>query len=253
MNPPKLKRVLLKLSGQALAGAAGYGIDRAAVEHIVGEILKVHSLGVQIAIVVGGGNIFRGNLAAEWSIDRVEADNVGMLGTLINGILLRQAIMKRHKGDVRLMSAIDASEIAEPYVRAKAERHLSRGSIMIFAGGIGQPFVTTDYPAVQRAVELRCDALLAAKNGIDGVFNADPLRDPSAELYRFLSIDEVIREGLKFMDLTAMVLAREHQLPIHAFNFDRVGAMRGICEGESIGTLVSSEVKSEFAKDGAGQ
>jgi len=242
---PIYKRVLLKLSGQALAGDGKDILDHKAIRHIVGECLSVTEAGIEVAIVVGGGNIFRGNIAKEWAIERAEADNIGMLGTCINGVMLRAAFKTVTDQDVRVMSAMDMPEVAEPFIRLRADRHLDKGSIVILVGGIGQPYVTTDYPSVQRALELKCDALLSAKNGVDGVFTSNPQTDPDAKLYKSIALDDAIRGELAFMDLSALVLARDHGLAIHTFNFNETGAMRRICLGEPIGTYLAKDAETE--------
>ena len=246
----RYNRVLLKLSGEALSGGhSGQILDSDALGHIVSEILSVRNLGVEVAIVVGGGNIFRGNAAQKTLIERAEADNMGMLGTVINGVMLRAALGSAAQYEIRVMSAINVPEICEPYVRLRADRHLSKGAIVVLTGGIGQPFVTTDYPSIQRAIELRCDAVLAAKNGVDGVFSADPHIDPSARLYETVSFDEAIGQHLRVMDLQALVLAREHHMPVHMFNFDHSGIMRRLCQGEALGTYLANDLPTRFAND----
>lgn len=244
--PPRYRRVMLKLSGGAMAGdSQNVTFDREAIEAIVSQIASTIELGVQIAITVGGGNIFRGNVASLWNIERAEADNMGMLGTIINGVMLRAAINARIDRDVRVMSAIAINSIAEPYIRLRALRHLDKGSIVILVGGIGQPFVTTDYPSAQRAIETHCEAILAAKHGVDGAYTADPKIFPDAKRYKSLSYDEVLRRDIKIMDQAAMILARDHNLPIHLFNFDRPDAIASILRGEEIGSYVGpkSEVQ----------
>jgi uridylate kinase len=176
----RYQRIMIKLSGGAMAGDGKSIFDQHSIEHIVDQVLSAVELGAQVAIMVGGGNIFRGNFANQWSIERAEADSMGMLGTIINGVMLRAAINAKSDIDVRVMTAIQINSIAEPYIRLRANRHLEKGSIVILVGGIGQPYVTTDYPSVQRALELRCDAILAAKHGVDGVYTADPKLDKSA-------------------------------------------------------------------------
>ncbi|HWK80709.1 MAG TPA: UMP kinase, partial [Thermomicrobiales bacterium] len=168
----KYERVLIKLSGGAFSGAADTGIDRAAVDALVDEILQLSNAGVEVAIMVGGGNIFRGRLADDWGIERAEADNIGMMSTVVNSLILRGALNARGSHEVRVMSAIPMAAVAEPYIRLRAIRHLEKDYIVVFAAGIGQPFVTTDYPAAQRAIEIRADAILAAKQGVNGVFTA---------------------------------------------------------------------------------
>jgi uridylate kinase len=249
---PRYKRVMIKLSGGAMAGTAveGGGHDifgKESIEHIVEQVAEAVTLGVEVAIMVGGGNIFRGNVAQNWKIERAEADNMGMLGTIINGVMLRAAMAARVKTDVRVMTAIAIDAIAEPYIRLRANRHLDRGLIVILVGGIGQPYVTTDYPAVQRAIETHCEAILAAKHGVDGVFTADPKRDPAAKRYVSVGYDEVIARDLRVMDQSAILLARDHKLPIHLFDFDTPGSIRRICLGEDVGTLISPDVKTTLA------
>ena len=251
-DQPVYKRVLLKLSGQALSGDTPNALNHEAISHIVHEILSVRDLGIEIAIVVGGGNIFRGNVSKEWHIERAEADNMGMLATVINGIMLRAALTGSSEYEVRVMSAVNTPEVAEPFIRLRADRHLTKGSIVVLTAGIGQPYLTTDYASVQRAIELRCDAVLAAKNGVRGVFSADPRQDPEARLYRSISLDDAIRGQLAFMDLPALVMARDHDMPIHVFNFDEPGCMRRICTGEPAGTYLGRAVETAVYEPEAG-
>lgn len=231
-------RVVVKASGQAFAGTSGSGIDPKAVGRIADEVIEAAEI-AQVAVVVGGGNVLRGSASEEWQIDRVDADNVGMLGTAINALLLRAAISSRGDRDVRVMSALPMPSVAEPYIRLRAARHLEKGRIVIMACGIGQPFVTTDYPSVQRAIELGADALLAAKNGVDGVYSADPNTDPHAARFDSLTFDEVIRRELNVMDMSAFLLAREHGLPISVLDIGAAGAMAQVIRGEQVGTLIS--------------
>lgn len=232
------RRILIKISGQSLAGPAEVGLDSDALNRIAEEILSAHRLGIQVAVVVGAGNIFRGNLAADWGIDRVEADNVGMLGTAINAVILRGVLTAMSEYDVRVMTGVMMNQVAEPFVRLRAIRHLEKGRIVIFAGGIGQPFVTTDYPAVQRALEIGADALLAGKNGVDGLYSADPRKDVLAELITEISYDQVIGRDLRVMDPAAFVLGREHGLPMHIFDICARGLIADICLGRSHGTYI---------------
>ena len=176
--PSRYDRVVLKLSGEALAGADGWGVEPAALGALADEVLSVYDLQVQVAVVVGGGNYFRGRMAEDWGIGRAEADNIGMLGTVMNALMMRGALTARTSADVRVMTAIPMQSVAEPYIRLRAMSHLGKGSIVILAGGIGQPYVTTDYPSVQRALELDADALLVAKRGVDGIYDADPKTNP---------------------------------------------------------------------------
>jgi uridylate kinase len=240
-------RVLLKLSGGAIGGKSNGVFDAEAIKHVVGQILSARELGVEIAVVVGGGNIFRGRVAESWQIERTEADNIGMLGTLINAVMLRAALKDHSNHDVRVMIAFPIPSMAEPYIRLRADRHLQRGAIVILGGGNGQPFVTTDYPAVQRAVELQCEAVLAAKAGVDGVFTADPTLDASARKYATLSFDDALRNDIRVMDQSALLLARDHEIPVHVFGFDQIGSIDRICRGERLGTLLSTEVETAFA------
>jgi uridylate kinase len=234
------KRLLLKLSGGAMAGADGSIFGAAAIDHIVGEILAVHTLGIEIAVVIGGGNVFRGRVSNAWHIERA--------GTVINAVMLRAALTAR-SAEVRVMSAVPIPSMAEPYIRLRADRHLAKGAIVVLAGGNGQPYVTTDYPAVQRAIELRCDAVLAAKDGVDGVFSADPRTDPTARKYASLAFADAIAQELKVMDQSAILLARDHGLPLHVFAFDRAGAMQRICRGEPVGTLIAPGAATVLAED----
>ncbi len=243
----RYRRILIKLSGGAIAGERGFGFEADAVEHIVRQVLDARDLGVEVVIVIGGGNIFRGRIAANWDIDRVEGDSVGMLGTVINAVLLRAALKARSEYEVRVMTAFPMEWIAEPYIRLRAVRHLEKGYIIIMGGGIGQPYVTTDYPAVQRALEIGCDAILAAKQGTDGVYTADPGTDPSAQRYTSISFDDIVRRDLRVMDQSALLLARDHDLPIHIFDFDKPGCIRRILEGEDVGTLVTQNAELRLA------
>ena len=231
-------RVVVKLSGQALAGPAGWGVDPASLAQVTTEVLSVHELGVQIAVVVGGGNYFRGRMAEGWGIGRAEADNIGMLGTVMNALMLRGVITAKTDTDVRVMTAIPIQSVAEPFIRLRALRHLDHGLIVLLAGGIGQPYVTTDYTAVQRALELNADALLVAKRGVDGVYDSDPHVNPAAVRYTKLTYDEALAARVRVMDTSAFVLANEHGLTMHVFDVAAVGAMRQICEGAELGTRI---------------
>jgi uridylate kinase len=236
---PRYHRVVVKLSGEALAGAAGTGADPASLARVADEVLSVHELGVEVAVVVGGGNYFRGRMADGWGISRAEADNIGMLGTVMNALMLRGALTARTDADIRVMTAVPIHSVAEPFIRLRAVHHLERGMIVVLAGGIGQPYVTTDYPAVQRALELDADALLVAKHGVDGVYDADPKHHPDAKRYTSLTYDEALAAGVRIMDTSAFVLANEQSLTMHVFDVGAVGVMRGICEGLELGTKIS--------------
>jgi uridylate kinase len=237
----RYRRVVVKLSGEALAGPSGSGADPASLAHVAREILSVHELGVQIAVVVGGGNYFRGRMAEGWGISRAEADNIGMLGTVMNALMLRGVLTASGGGGVRVMTAMPMESVAEPFIRLRAVRHLGRGLIVLLAGGIGQPYVTTDYTAVQRALELDADALLVAKHGVDGVYDSDPRVNPAATRYTHLTYDEALAARVRVMDTSAFVLASEQGLTMHVFDVAAVGVMRRICEGDDIGTRISAK------------
>jgi uridylate kinase len=245
----RYRRVVVKLSGRALAGSEPIGLDPAALEHLADEILGVADQGVEIAVVVGGGNFFRGSLAEHWGIERAEADSVGILGTVMNGLMLRGVLNARGDREVRVMTALPIPTVAEPFIRLRAQAHLDKGHIVILAGGIGQPYVTTDYPSVQRALELDADALLVAKHGVDGVYTADPHRDPTAQRYETLPFSEAIAKDLRIMDPAAFILARDHDLPLHIFDIQRHSAMTQILNGEPVGTEISSTASTTFAAD----
>jgi uridylate kinase len=241
MSQVRYRRVVLKLSGEALAGPESSGVDPASLAHVAREILSVHGLGVQIAVVVGGGNYFRGRMAEGWGISRAEADNIGMLGTVMNALMLRGVLTASGGGDVRVMTAVPMESVAEPFIRLRAVRHLDRGLIVLLGGGIGQPYLTTDYPAVQRALELGADALLVAKHGVDGVYDSDPRVNPAATRYTRLTYDEALAARVRVMDTSAFVLASELALTMHIFDVAAVGVMRRICEGADSGTRISAE------------
>jgi uridylate kinase len=242
----RYRRVVVKLSGEALAGPTGSGVDAVRLGQLADEVLSVRDLDVQIAVVVGGGNYFRGRMADEWGIGRAEADNIGMLGTVMNALMLRGALSARTELDVRVMTAIPIQSVAEPFIRLRALRHLDRGLIVLLAGGIGQPYVTTDYPAVQRALELEADALLVAKQGVDGIYDSDPKTNPTARRYSRLTYDQALASGVRVMDTSAFVLANEQDLTMHVFDVAASGAMRAICEGADLGTIVSRNVSRQI-------
>jgi uridylate kinase len=235
----RYSRVVVKLSGEALAGPAGWGADPASLAQLADELLSVHQLGVQLAVFIGGGNYFRGRMAQDWGIGRAEADNIGMLGTVMNALMLRGVLTARCELDVRVMTAVPMQSVAEPFIQLRADRHLRRGLIVLLAGGIGQPYVTTDYPAVQRALELDADALLVAKRGVDGVYDRDPNVDPGAQRFASLTYRQALATGVKVMDQAAFVLANEHALVMHVFDVAAAGAMSAICQGEDIGTRIT--------------
>lgn len=243
----KYKRVLIKLSGGALVSKDGeiFGVDN--LEHITDEIISLTEIGVEVTVVVGGGNIFKGNLSSQWGIDRVEADNIGTLGTIINSLMLRAVLKDKTEKEVRVMTSIPVPSVAEPYIRLRALHHLDKGYIVIFGGGNGQPFVTTDYPSVQRAIEMNCDALFVAKQGVDGVFTSDPKDDKFAKMYASLNYDDVVKNNIKVMDQSALLLARDYNLPVHIFNFNEVEAMKKLSSGERLGTIIHKGATS-FSK-----
>jgi uridylate kinase len=237
----RYNRVLVKLSGGAIAGEKQWGFEPNSLNHISDEILQLHKKGIQVAVVVGGGNIFKGELGETWGIERAEADTIGMVATVINALMLRGVFKARIQEEVRVMTAIPMESVAEPYIRLRAIRHLEHGSIIILAAGTGNPYVTTDYPAVQRALELRVDALLFAKNGTDGIYTADPRKDSASQRYRTITYDTFIRQKLQVLDQSSVILARDYTLPIHLFGFETLGAMSRICNGEDIGTLICKD------------
>lgn len=243
----RYQRVLIKVSGAAVAGTDDFGVSSEALDQIGSSILAVREMGIEVAVVMGGGNIFRGNVAEDWGIERVEADHIGMLGTVINSLFLRGVLTAKGDHDVRVMTALPMNNFAEPYIRLRATHQLERGAIVVLACGIGQPFVTTDYTCVQRAVEVNADAILLAKHGIDGVYTDDPRKNPEAKRYETLAYDDAIDDGLKVMDQSALILARDHSMPLHVFNFDDEKAMVKICTGEDVGTYLSPNSKTELA------
>lgn len=242
----KYKRILLKLSGGALGGENNENFDREKLEQITDQIIKAKEEGIEIAILVGGGNMFRGRTAEEWNIERVEADNIGMMATIINSLMLRGALKSKTDDDIRVMTAITVPSVAEPYLRLKAIKHLEKGRIIIFGGGLGQPFVTTDYPSVQRAIEIKADIVLMAKSGADGVYTADPRKDKTAKRYKNITYDDVIEKNLQVADQSAFVLARDYNMPLYVFDFDEKNAISKVCKGELIGTYVGKDCKTEL-------
>ncbi len=232
----RFKRILLKLSGEALMGNAEYGIDPVVIDRIAGEVSELTAAGAEIAIVIGGGNIFRGAGLAAAGIDRVTADHMGMMATVMNALAIQDAL-ERHGLHARVMSAIKINEICEDYIRRRAVRHLEKGRVVIFAAGTGNPFFTTDSAASLRAVEINADLLIKATK-VDGVYSADPVQDESAVRYEKLSYDEVIEQKLNVMDATAVVLCRENRMPLRVLDMNRKGALIRAAAGEDEGTLV---------------
>jgi uridylate kinase len=237
-NSSKFKRILLKLSGEALMGEEDYGIDPKVINRIATEIHEIHEMGVEIGIVIGGGNIFRGAGLAKSGIDRVTGDHMGMLATVMNSLALQNAIEKAGS-KVRVMSAIQIHEVCEDYIRRKAIRHLEKGNIAVFAAGIGNPFFTTDSAASLRAIEIDAEIVLKATK-VDGVYSADPVTNPNAVKYDELSYDDVIEKKLAVMDTAAVVLCRDQGMPLRIFNMGSSGALMKIIQGESIGTIVKN-------------
>jgi uridylate kinase len=233
----KYKRILLKLSGEALMGDKQYGIDSARLSEYADEIKKIHDKGVEIAIVIGGGNIFRGVAGASSGMDRVQGDYMGMLATVINGMALQGALESRGML-TRLQTALKIEAIAEPYIKRRAVRHLEKGRIVIFGAGTGNPYFTTDTAAVLRGVEINADVILKGTR-VDGIYTADPEKDPLATKFDFISFEDVLKKGLNVMDTTAFTLSQENKLPILVFDMNKKGNLEKICNGENIGTVVS--------------
>lgn len=239
MSPgrPRFRRILLKLSGEALMGVEPYGIDPEALHTVAKEVHEVHLLGVDIAVVIGGGNIFRGLRASEYGMGRVPADHMGMLATVINAIAMGEAI-HRAGSETRIMTAVEMNRVAEPYVRARALRHLEKGRIILLAGGTGSPFFSTDTAAALRALETGAEALLKATK-VKGVYSADPVKDPSACFYPSLTYREVLERNLQVLDLAAVALSMTQDLPVVVFNLLERGNIEKVIMGEQVGTLIS--------------
>lgn len=233
------KRILLKLSGEALMGDRQYGIDPDRLAEYAQEIKSVVDRGVQVAIVIGGGNIFRGVSGASKGMDRVQGDHMGMLATVINGLAL-QGACEDIGLQTRLQSAIQINEVAEPFIRRRAIRHLEKGRVVIFGGGTGNPYFTTDSAAVLRAIEVNADVILKGTR-VDGIYTADPEKDDTATKFDFITFDDVLRKGLKVMDTTAFTLSQENELPIIVFDMNTKGNLLKIIKGENIGTKVNLE------------
>ena len=232
------KRILLKLSGEALAAAKGFGVETARIHEIAGELAEVQSLGVQIAIVVGGGNFFRGVADQAKDMDRVSADHMGMLATVINALALQDALEKRGVF-TRVMSAIEMNQVAEPYIRRRAIRHLEKDRIVIFAAGTGNPYFSTDTAASLRAMEIKADVIMKATK-VDGIYDADPVLVKDAKMFDNITYLDIIKKGLRVMDTTAISLCKENNLPIVIFNLNRTGNIRRVVTGEKVGSLVSA-------------
>ena len=230
------KRVLVKLSGKALAGEAGFGIDFSVIDRLTEEIRAVHRLGASLGLVLGGGNIMRGTTASQQGMDRVSADYIGMLATVINALAV-QDILERKGIETRVMTAIRMEELAEPYIRRRAQRHLEKGRIVLFAGGTGNPYFSTDTAAVLRALEIEADVLVKATN-VDGIYSSDPNKDPDAEFISELGYQDAIIRDLEVMDANAFGLCKKNNLPIVVMNVNQQGAIARVIEGERVGTLV---------------
>ncbi|MEM1261865.1 MAG: UMP kinase [Pseudomonadota bacterium] len=235
---PELKRILLKLSGEALLGDVDYGIDPSVIKRIAGEIHDVREAGVEVGVVIGGGNIFRGAGLARAGMDRVTGDHMGMLATVMNALALQDALESQGVY-ARVMSALKIHEVCEDYIRRRAIRHLEKGRVVILAAGTGNPFFTTDTAASLRAIEIGADLLLKATK-VDGVYDADPVEHPEATRYTSLSFDQVLADKLRVMDATAIVMCRDNSLPLRVFNMNNPGDLARIVRGEAVGTLVTS-------------
>jgi uridylate kinase len=235
---PAFHRVLLKLSGEALMGDREFGLDPECIDAIAGEIVEVHATGLEIAIVTGGGNIWRGMAAAAEGMDRATADYAGMLAIVLNSLVLQDAL-ERRGAQTRVLSALAVSEVAEPYIRRRAIRHLEKGRVVIFAAGTGNPFFSSDTAGALRALEINAEAILMAKHGVEGVYDGDPKLDPDARFLPTLTHAEAIERNLRVMDATALSLCRENNLPIHVFE-QAEGNIRRVLSGERIGTIIST-------------
>jgi uridylate kinase len=237
-DQPAFKRILLKLSGEALMGSREYGLDAGTVDRLALELCAVQAEGIEIALVIGGGNIYRGMSAAAQGIDRATGDYMGMLATVLNGLAVQEAL-ERNGAITRVQSAIEVQEVAEPYIRRRAVRHLEKGRIVIFVAGTGNPYFTTDTAAALRALEIGAEAILMAKNGVEGVLDGDPRENPDAKLIPALTHLQAIERGLKVMDTTALSLCMDNRLPIHVFEL-APGNVARVAAGERVGTIIST-------------
>ena len=245
MPDKPFKRILLKLSGESLKGNRSHGIDPDSLDYMADEIKSVTSKGIELGIVVGGGNIWRGSEAEIEGMERASADYAGMLATVISALALQDSLERKHKLNTRTLSAINIQQVAEPYIRRRAIRHLEKGRIVLFAAGTGNPFVTTDTGAALRALEIEADVLLMAKNDVDGVYDKDPKLDDSAVRYENISYLEAIEKRLKVMDSTALSLCMEYSIPIVVFDLSEKGNLNRIVSGEKVGTLVTEDSVTE--------
>jgi len=237
---PAYRRILLKLSGEALLGSHQYGIDPAVIRRVATEVAEIAAMGIQVGLVIGGGNIFRGAGLAEAGMDRVTADHMGMLATVINSLAMQDAL-ERQGVVARVLSALQIHEVCEDYIRRRAIRHLEKGRVTIFAAGTGNPFFTTDTAASLRAIEIGADVLIKATK-VDGVYSADTVKDPKAVRYSTLSFDQVLNDELKVMDATAIVMCRENNLPLVVFNLNTPGDLVRVVTGEPVGTSVTNRL-----------
>ncbi|STO08438.1 UMP kinase [Exiguobacterium aurantiacum] len=234
---PKYKRIVLKLSGEALAGNQGYGIDPSIVNSISGQIKELVEMGVEVAVVVGAGNIWRGKTGSELGMDRANADYMGMLATVLNSLALQDSL-ESHDVQTRVQTSIEMRQVAEPYIRRRAMRHLEKGRVVIFAAGTGNPYFSTDTTAALRAAEIEADVILMGKNNVDGVYSADPKHDPEAVKYETLTYLDVLKDGLQVMDSTATSLCMDNHIPLIVFSLLEEGNIKRVVLGEHIGTVV---------------
>ncbi|MFJ5622084.1 UMP kinase [Peribacillus loiseleuriae] len=237
MSNPKYKRVVLKLSGEALAGAEGFGINPAVIKSIAEQVKEVAELDVEVAVVVGGGNIWRGKIGSEMGMDRANADYMGMLATVMNSLALQDSL-EQLGIETRVQTSIEMRQIAEPYIRRRAIRHLEKKRVVIFAAGTGNPYFSTDTTAALRAAEIEAEVILMAKNNVDGVYNADPAKDKNAVKYDQLTYLDVLNEGLEVMDSTASSLCMDNNIPLMVFSLMEKGNIKRVVMGESLGTIV---------------
>ncbi len=242
---PAFRRIMLKLSGEALMGPAEYGLDARTVDLLAQELVQVHSTGLELSLVIGGGNVYRGIKATAAGMDRTTGDYMGMLATVFNSLAVQEAL-ERHGADTRVLSALDVREVAEPYIRRRAIRHLEKGRVVIFAGGTGNPYFTTDTAAALRSLEIEAEAILMAKHGVRGVYDGDPRTDPDARFLPELTHLQAIEQGLKVMDTTALSLCMDNNLPIHVFELSP-GNIGKVVAGETIGTVVTTSKEGAAA------
>lgn len=243
MPAPKYKRVILKLSGEALAGEQGFGIDPLVIQDIAEQVKDIFALGVQVAVVVGGGNIWRGISGSARGMDRAQADYMGMLATVLNALALQDAL-ENLSVQTRVQTSVEMRQVAEPYIRRRAIRHLEKNRVVIFAGGTGNPYFSTDTTAALRAAEIEADVILMAKNGVDGVYSADPMKDPNAVKYEELAFFDVLSQGLGVMDSTATSLCMDNDIPLLVFSIREPGNIRRAVLGDPIGTIVGRKSRA---------